>query len=185
MVGIKKGPMGVDKDLATRIAALDGAGEIELSMLAAAAEAKLIVYSAGGVATAVAMSGDATIAATGAISLAADSVDSAEIKSNAVGSAELADNAVDQAAVADDAIGAAELKVVERNITIAGGAASGTVTTAADANGVILGVIPYAACESAIKDVSFTTATGAITVELASAQGAETPATVTAVVLQV
>lgn len=80
--------------------------------------------------------------------------------------------------------GAGELKIVERNITIDGEAAIGSVTNAADVNGIILGVIPYAACESPIKDVSFTPDTGAIQVELMSAQSAETPATVTAVVLQ-
>jgi hypothetical protein len=82
------------------------------------------------------------------------------------------------------AVGVAELKIVERNITIDGEAAIGSVTNAADVNGIILGVIPYAACESPIKDVSFTPDTGAIQVELMSAQSAENPETVTAVVLQ-
>jgi hypothetical protein len=154
-----------DKDLDTRISALDGAGETKLTQLENSDNAAdIIVSSATKVADWKPLGGDATIASSGAITLA--------------------NNAVTQAKVGDDAIGAAELKVVERNITIAGGAAAGTVTNAADANGIVLGVVPYSAVASAIIDVDFTTETGALTVTLASAQGAETPATVTAVILQ-
>lgn len=172
---IRKAKHGTAKDLSDRVAALDGAGETELTMLESSDNAAdIIVAGATKVADWKAMSGDATIATTGAITIA----------NNAINNAKMADNAVGQAEVADDAIGAAELKVVERNITIAGGAAAGTVTNAADANGIVLGVVPYSAVASAIIDVDFTTGTGALTVTLASAQGAETPATVTAIILQ-
>lgn len=108
-----------------------------------------------------------------------------KIATGAVTSGKLGSGAVTQLKVGADAIGAAELKIVERNITIAGGAASGSVTTAADINGTVIGVIPYAACESAIKDVSFTPLTGAISVELLTAQSVAAAATVTAIILQV
>lgn len=161
--------------------------------------ADIIVAGATKVADWKAMSGDATIATTGAVTIGAKKVtaaktaiadgkifiggaDGAAAAQSINGDATLANTGA--LTIANDAIGAAKLKVVERNITIAGGAASGTVTNAADIDGVILGVIPYAACESPIKDVTFTVGTGAIQVELISAQGAETPATVTAVVLQ-
>lgn len=190
----------VCKDLDTRISALDGAGEIEQSMIENADTAgNILVANASKVFADVAMSGDITIATTGATTIGAKKVtaaktaiadgkvfiggaDGAAAEQSISGDATLANTGA--LTVANDAIGAAKLKVVERNITIAGGAASGTVTNAADIDGVILGVIPYAACESPIKDVTFTTETGAIQVELMSAQGAEVPATVTAVVLQ-
>lgn len=130
---------------------------------------------------------EAGTVAAGSISsdeLANGAVIEAKLGTGAVTSGKLGSNAVTQLKIDDDAVGAAELKIVERNITIAGGAASGSVTNAADINGTVIGVIPYAACESAIKDVSFTTGTGAITVELLSAQTAEVPATVTALILQ-
>ena len=149
----------------TRIGAIDGAGEITLDMLEDASGAGMfIVTNSSNVPTYVQMTGDASINSAGAISLS--------------------NNSVEQANLGDDAVGVAELKIVERNITIDGGAASGSVTNAEDINGVVIGVIPYAACESPIKDVSFTVGTGAIQVELMSAQSAGTPATVTAVVLQ-
>lgn len=149
----------------TRIGAIDGAGEITLDMLEDASGAGMfIVTNSSNVPTYVQMTGDASINSAGAISLS--------------------DNSVEQANLGDDAVGVAELKIVERNITITGGEASGTVTNAADIDGIILGVIPSDACENAIKDVTFTTDTGAIQVELTAAQSAETPATVTAVVLQ-
>lgn len=199
-MGIRRAKHGTAEDLNDRVAALDGAGETELTMLEASDNAAdIIVASATKVADWKAMSGDATIATTGAVTIGAKKVtaaktaiadgkifiggaDGAAAAQSINGDATLANTGA--LTIANDAIGAAKLKVVERNITIAGGAASGTVTNAADIDGVILGVIPYAACESPIKDVTFTVGTGAIQVELISAQGAETPATVTAVVLQ-
>lgn len=199
-MGIRRAKHGTAEDLNDRVAALDGAGETELTMLEHSDNAAdIIVAGATKVADWKAMSGDVTIATTGATTIGAKKVtaaktaiaegkifvggaDGAAAEQSISGDATLANTGA--LTVANDAIGAAKLKVVERNITIAGGAASGTVTNAADIDGVILGVIPYAACESPIKDVTFTTGTGAIQVELMSAQGAEVPATVTAVVLQ-
>lgn len=199
-MGIRRAKHGTAEDLNDRVAALDGPGEVELTQLENSDNAAdIIVAGATKVADWKAMSGDATIATTGAVTIGAKKVtaaktaiadgkifvggaDGAAAEQSINGDATLANTGA--LTIANDAIGAAKLKVVERNITIAGGAASGTVTNAADINGVILGVIPYAACESPIKDVTFTVGTGAIQVELISAQGAETPATVTAVVLQ-
>lgn len=199
-MGIRRAKHGTAEDLNDRVAALDGPGEVELTQLENSDNAAdIIVAGATKVADWKAMSGDATIATTGAVTIGAKKVtaaktaiadgkifvggaDGAAAEQSINGDATLANTGA--LTIANDAIGAAKLKVVERNITIAGGAASGTVTNAADINGVILGVIPYAACESPIKDVTFTVGTGAIQVELISAQGAETPATVTAGVLQ-
>lgn len=125
--------------------------------------------------------------ATGSVTeakIGTGAVTSGKLGASAVETAKINNDAVTQDKVADDAVGAAQLKIVERNITIAGGAASGTVTNAADINGTVIGVIPYAACESAIKDVTFTMGTGAIAVELLSAQTGGVDATVTAVILQ-
>lgn len=163
-MAIKKAPMGVDKDLSTRIDALDGAGEVELTMLAANAEGKVIVYNGSQVATAVAMSGDVTIAANGAVTIAND--------------------AVEQAMVADDAVGAAQLKVVVRDVTVAGGASTGTVTNAADINGVVLGVRPSNA-ESAVKTVALTAVDGKLDVTMNSAQAGGQDAHIFVSILQV
>lgn len=152
-------------ELDTRISTMDGAGEIPIENLEDASGSGMIIVTDGNKAPAyVQMTGDASISNAGAVSLS--------------------NNSVEQANMSDDSIGVAELKIVERNITINAEAASGSVTNAEDINGVVIGVIPYAACESPIKDVSFTVGTGAIQVELMSAQSAGTPATVTAVVLQ-
>lgn len=130
---------------------------------------------------------EAGVVATGSISsdeIANGAVIEAKLGTGAVTSGKLGAGAVTQAKVGADAIGAAELKIVERNITIAGGAAAGSVTNAADINGTVIGVVPYSAVASAILDVDFTPGTGAITVTLGGAQGAEVPATVTVLVLQ-
>ena len=72
----------------------------------------------------VAMSGDATLASNGALTIANDAVEQAMIADDAVGADQLADNAVTQAKIADDAVGADELAsnaVV--NASVASGAA--------------------------------------------------------------
>lgn len=127
-----------DKDLDTRISALDGAGETELSQLEASTEAKIIVYDADGVAQDVAMSGDTTITAAGAVTIGANKV--------------LAGKA----------------KIATRDLEVAIGAATATVTTAADINGIVLGAHFTAASADAtateITSVRFVSATGALTV---------------------
>jgi hypothetical protein len=65
--------------LDTRLSALDGAGEVELSMLEEGTEADVIVYDAEGVAQAVALSGDATLSASGALTIEEDAVTSEKI----------------------------------------------------------------------------------------------------------
>lgn len=66
--------------LDSRVDALDGAGETELSQLENSDnEADIIVATSGKVADWKAMSGDATIAANGAITIGADKVDSGKI----------------------------------------------------------------------------------------------------------
>jgi len=75
--------------LDTRVSALDGSGEVELSMLEASTEAKMIVYGADGVANDVAMSGDIAIAANGATTIQADAVEQSMIAAGAVGVTEL------------------------------------------------------------------------------------------------
>lgn len=151
--------------LDSRISAMDGAGEIPIENLEDASGSGMIIVTDGDKSPAyVQMTGDASISNAGAVSLS--------------------DNSVEQANMSDDSIGVAELKIVERDITIDGGAAIGSVTNAEDIDGVVIGVIPSADCETPIKNVSFATDTGAITVELMSAQSAGVPATVTAVVLQ-
>lgn len=116
--------------------------------------------------------------------LGTGAVTSGKLGNGSVATAKLADDAVTQDKIADDAVGAGQLDTVERDITIAAEAAAGSVTNEADINGVILGVYPQSACAAPIKDVTFTPGTGAIQVELMSAQPAETPAVVTVVVLQ-
>lgn len=116
--------------------------------------------------------------------LGTGAVTSGKLGNGSVATAKLADDAVTQDKIADDSVGADQLDTVERDITIAAEAAAGSVTNEADINGVILGVYPQSACAAPIKDVTFTPGTGAIQVELMSAQPAETPAVVTVVVLQ-
>lgn len=67
-------------NLDTRVSALDGAGEIELTMLEnSGSAADIIVANGSKVPTYVAMSGDATISNAGAVTIANDAVDAAQI----------------------------------------------------------------------------------------------------------
>ena len=106
----------VDEELAgldSRISAMDGAGEIPIENMEDARGSGMIIVTDGDKSPAyVQMTGDASISNTGAVSLS--------------------DNSVEQANMSDDSIGVAELKIVERDITIDGGAASGSVTNAED-----------------------------------------------------
>ena len=85
----------------------------------------------------VALSGDATLASSGALTIANDAVEQAMVADNAIGADQLASNAVTQAKLADDAVGAAELAAnAVVNASIASGAAidatkiaDGTVTS--------------------------------------------------------
>ena len=90
--------------------------------------ANIFVGNGSNVATGVALSGDATIDNTGALSLAADSVDSAEIAADAVTASELADDAVDTAAILDDAVTAAKLADGAVSGGLAGVITDGSIT---------------------------------------------------------
>ena len=57
----------------------------------------------------VALSGDATLASSGALTIANDAIEQAMVADSAIGADQLASNAVTQAKLADDAVGAAEL----------------------------------------------------------------------------
>ena len=104
------------------------------------ADGNIFVGNASGVATGVALSGDATIDNTGALSLAADSVDSAEIVADAVGASEIAADAVGSSEIATDAVGTDEIAADSVGASeLADGAVSGgtggvivdgTITTA-------------------------------------------------------
>ena len=91
---------------------------------------------------------------------------------------------VEAGVVAADSISVTELKVVEREVDIAAEALTGTVTTAADIDGMILGAFPKEDIENAIEEVTFDPETGAITVTLTAAQSAGTPGVVAVTVLQ-
>lgn len=68
-----------------------GANGLRPSQMQTSTSGRIIVCNASGIPQYVAMSGDATISATGVLSLAADSVGSAEIAPSAVGASEVAD----------------------------------------------------------------------------------------------
>ena len=104
---------------------------IAFSKLAALDDAKFLVGNGSNVAVKVAMSGDATLANNGAITIA----------NNAINAAKLANDAVDTAAVADDAITAAKLGAGACDAT-ALGVTAGTVSAS------------KALCADASKDVS-------------------------------
>ena len=94
----------------------------------------------------------------------------ADAAAGSIAGAKLEDDAVSQAKVAADAVGAAELKVVVRDVTVADSASSGTVTNAADINGVIIGAFPKSGVDSAIASVALTAVSGKIDVAVVSAQ---------------
>ena len=95
----------------------------------------------------------------------------------------LEDNAISQAKVADDAVGAAELKVVVRDITVAAEAATGTATVAGDAGGVVLG-FSVSNVEHNVKTIALNGSTGKLDVTLSAAQAAGQAAHVYVVILQ-
>lgn len=72
----------------------DGQWVAPTASLPGLASASIWVGSSGGVATARAMSGDATLSNTGVLTIAADAVTASEIAANAIGNSEMADNAV-------------------------------------------------------------------------------------------
>lgn len=100
---------------------------IDFSKLAALSSAQLLVGNGSNVATAVAASGDVTLANTGAFTIVNDAVTSAKIADNAitnalmaddsVGAAELIDDSVGAAAMADNAVGTAV--IVDNAVTLA------------------------------------------------------------------
>jgi len=115
---------------------------------------QMLVGNGSGVATGVTISGDATISNTGALSLANNSVDSAEIAANAVDTAELADSAVTSAKILDGTVSLADLnsdsvnsaRIVDGSITAddlgvdsvgASEIAANTVTAAEIATGAV------------------------------------------------
>jgi hypothetical protein len=190
----------VCKDLDTRISALDGAGEIEQSMIENADTAgNILVANSSKVFADVAMSGDVTIATTGATTIGAKKVTAAKTAiaegkifvGGADGAAaeqtmsgDVAISSTAEATIQPDSVDTGKLKVVTRDVTIAAEAASGNVTNAADINGVILGHYPKTSVDSAIESIALTAESGQITVTLNANQAAETPATVSVVVLQ-
>ena len=93
---------------------------IALSKLASGSSAQIIVHSSGGVPTAVALSGDATISNTGALTLAANSVSQAQLDDDAVGADELASNAVVTASIVDNAVTLAKMAGITRGSIILG-----------------------------------------------------------------
>lgn len=206
VMNYKKLPVVIQKIYAelaaldTRISAMDGAGEIEQSMIENADTAgNILVANSSKVFADVAMSGDLTIATTGATTIGAKKVTAAKTAIAEgkifVGGADGAaaeqtmsgDVAISSTAVATiqpDSVDTGKLKVVTRDVTIAAEAASGNVTNAADINGVILGHYPKTSVDSAIESIALTAESGQITVTLNAPQAAETPATVSVVVLQ-
>lgn len=78
-MGIRRAKHGTAEDLNDRVAALDGPGEVELTQLENSDNAAdIIVAGATKVADWKAMSGDATIATTGAVTIGAKKVTAAK-----------------------------------------------------------------------------------------------------------
>jgi len=179
--------------LGTRLRALEGEPNIPTGT-----EAQVLICAADGVPEPKTVSGDVTINAAGSVTIgsnkitnakmADDSVDTAEIVDDAVDTDQIADDAVDTDQIADDAVESAQvadeailvphLKIVNRDLTIATGKTSATVTNTADING-FLGQAHFTA-DSAdatavkIDSVRFVPATGALTVTVSAAATAET-----------
>ena len=106
----------------------------------------------------------------------------ADAAAGSIAGTKLEDDAVSQAKVADDAVGAAQLKVVVRDVTVANGAATGTVTNAADIDGVIIGVVPKSGVDSAVAAATLTAVSGKIDVTVVTNQTGD--GVVSVVVLQ-
>lgn len=184
----KMNPTSKSVDLGNRIRNLEGSANVVTGT-----EAQIPICGADGVPVATTVSGDATISALGAVTIAADSVEQSMIAEGAVGSTEIAENAVgaseiDSGAVgtaelADDAVNTAKAKIVVRAISVLAENKTGNIITAADIDGVVLGFSVYNA-GSAVKTCRMNPGTGQIDVELAENQAAEQDATFNVVVLQ-
>lgn len=112
-----------------------------------------------------------------------DELSALEERINDVEGGVVAAGSIGTAELSNDAANADKVKVVVREVTVEGEATTGEVTNAADIGGVLLGVIPGSGVGSAIKAMSLDAA-GKITVELTTAQGSGTDATINVVVLQ-
>ena len=124
---------------------IQSAAGIQLDKLASGTSAQVVVASSTGVPTYVALSGDATISNAGALTLAADSVVTADIT----------DLNVTTAKIADDAVTAAKLDDL---LTDAGGTA-GSYTAAditVDSTGRVSAVASGAASHPTARITSFT-----------------------------
>lgn len=153
-MAVRKAKYGSDKSLSDRVDALDGAGEVEQSMIENAdAAGNILVANASKVFTDVTMSGDVTINSSGVTSIGANKVL------------------------------AGMTKVATRDLEVAIGAASATATNAADISGVVLGACFTDASPDAtateITSVRFVPTTGALTVTVNANATAATTVRVT------
>ena len=153
-MALKKAKHGVDRTQQNEINVMDGAGEVELTMLDSADTAgKIIVANASKVPAYVALSGDVTNNSSGVTAIGANKV--------------LAGMA----------------KVATRDLEVAIGASSATATNAADISGVVLGACFTAASPDAtateITSIRFVPTTGALTVTVNANATAATTVRVT------
>ena len=109
-------------------------GANEYTMVASGTSGRILVGNGTTVAS-VAVSGDATLAASGALTIANDAVTAAKIAADAVGSSEIAAGAVGAAELASDAVTTA--KILDANVTT-GKLADSAVTSAKIADGTIV-----------------------------------------------
>jgi hypothetical protein len=112
----------------------DGTWATPSSALPALTSANIWVGNGSNVATAVAMSGDATITNAGVVALAANSVTTAEILDSTITSADIAADTITAADIAADAVGASELAA---NAVASANIVDGTIVAADIANGTI------------------------------------------------
>ncbi len=106
---------------------INAAAAIAFSKLAALTSGNLLVGSAGNVATAVAMSGDATIIASGALTIANDAITTAKILNDAVTTAKILNANVTLAKLAAGITPSHVIKFANQ-VTTVGGAASEAFT---------------------------------------------------------
>lgn len=119
-------------------------GANEYTMVASGTSGRILVGNGTTVAS-VAVSGDATLAASGALTIANDAVTAAKIATDAVGSSEIAADAVGSAEIAAGAVGSSELasdavttaKILDANVTT-GKIADSAITSAKIADGTIV-----------------------------------------------
>lgn len=153
-MALKKAKHGVDRTQQNEINTMDGAGEIEQSMIENADTAgNILVANSSKVFADVAMTGDVTITNAGVTSIGANKVL------------------------------AGKVKVATRDLEVAIGASSATATNAADIGGVVLGACFTAASPDAtateIRSVRFVPTTGALTVTVNANATAATTVRVT------